>query len=255
MNRPPSYLTGNAKRLRSDSTEAEQRLWYHLRAKRLNGLKFKRQQPIGGYIVDFCCFEPPLVVEVDGGQHATDYLADRERSAFLRGRGFEVIRFWNSEVLSETEAVLERIVEKVQELSDSPLPDPLPEGEGTVSEGVASYGWPIEKNGLYLREKVQELSDSPLPDPLPEGEGTVSEGVTSYGWPIEKNGLYLREKVQELSDSPHPDPLPAREGTVEDGAATYRESPNLNPLSLRERATVRGNQMLPSISTDIPTHP
>ena len=124
-------LVDQAKRLRSRQTEAEQRLWYHLRAHRFMGLKFKRQKPLGHYIVDFICHECRLVVEVDGGQHTvqTDY--DHQRDAWLRERGYRVLRFWNHEVMQELDGVLERI--RLAALAPSP-PAPLPPaGEG--SEG------------------------------------------------------------------------------------------------------------------------
>lgn len=113
-------LLDRAKRLRSASTEAETRLWSHLRAHRLNGLKFKRQKPLGPYIVDFVCLECKLIVEVDGGQHAEAIGYDMRRDAWLETQGFRVLRFWNNEVLGETEAVLE----KIQEGALSPGPSP-----------------------------------------------------------------------------------------------------------------------------------
>jgi very-short-patch-repair endonuclease len=99
----------NAKTLRSNQTEAEARLWYHLRAHRFMGLKFKRQKPVGRYIADFVCCEQQLIVELDGGQHAEEVAYDRVRDAWLRGQGYTVLRFWNHEVMQQLEAVLERI--------------------------------------------------------------------------------------------------------------------------------------------------
>jgi len=98
-----------ARKLRRGQTEAEQRLWSRLRAHQLEGLKFRRQEPIGPYIVDFVCLERSLIIEVDGGQHAENADQDAERSAWLRAEGFEVIRFWNHDVLRETDAVVEAI--------------------------------------------------------------------------------------------------------------------------------------------------
>ena len=112
-------LLDRAKRQRSTPTEAEARLWYHLRAHRLGGYKFKRQKPLGPYIVDFVCMEHRLIVEVDGGQHAETLAYDVRRDDWLGARGFRVLRFWNNEVLGETEAVLERIL---QALSPGPSP-------------------------------------------------------------------------------------------------------------------------------------
>ncbi|MDH4874526.1 endonuclease domain-containing protein [Pseudomonas sp. BN515] len=116
-----------ARQLRAEQTDAEQRLWQHLRAKRLLGLKFRRQKPIGPYIVDFICQERMLVIEVDGGQHLESG-SDQARDAWLIRRGFRVLRFWNHEVLLETEAVLEAIRLAAEEaypgnpLSPSPSP-------------------------------------------------------------------------------------------------------------------------------------
>jgi len=109
----------NAKQLRSQQTDAELRLWYHLRAHRFFGLKFKRQKPIGGYIVDFVCMEQRLIVELDGGQHSETLAYDERRDAWLAGQGYRVLRFWNDDVLRDTEGVLEVIRGT---LSPSPSP-------------------------------------------------------------------------------------------------------------------------------------
>ncbi|WP_322031413.1 endonuclease domain-containing protein [Paraburkholderia sp. J76] len=114
-----------ARSLRKNMTEAEHLLWRHLRAHRLRGEKFRRQQPIGPYIVDFVHFGARVVIEADGGQHngnADDAVRDR----WLRGRGFTVLRFWNHEILIDVHAVLEVIL---MALSPSP-PAPLPSGRG-----------------------------------------------------------------------------------------------------------------------------
>ncbi len=110
-------LLNRAKSLRTHQTDAEQRIWRELRAHRFMGLKFKRQKPIGPYIVDFVCFEPRLVVELDGGQHVDQVAYDRKRDALLQAQGFAVLRFWNNQALGETEAVLEAIRLKVLTLT------------------------------------------------------------------------------------------------------------------------------------------
>jgi very-short-patch-repair endonuclease len=119
-------LLKNAKSLRSNQTDAEAKLWYHLRAYRFMGLKFKRQKPVGNYIVDFVCIEKKLIIELDGGQHAEKAEYDKARTKFLESEGYHVLRFWNHEVLNELEAVLEFIRLKVT-LSPTPLPQA---GEG-----------------------------------------------------------------------------------------------------------------------------
>ena len=105
-----------ARGLRRASTEAEKLLWQKLRARQLSGVKFRRQAPIGSYIVDFASFEHRLVVEIDGGQHNTPQgrQHDLERTAWLEAQGFRVLRFWNNQVLTNIEGVLERILEEIE---------------------------------------------------------------------------------------------------------------------------------------------
>jgi very-short-patch-repair endonuclease len=118
-------LTPRAKSLRKNQTEAEQALWRHVRSKGLSGLKFRRQQPIGVYIVDFVCLEKKLIIEVDGGQHANSE-EDRRRDAWLQSEGYAVLRFWNNEVLGNMEGVMEVIWRRC----GAPSPPPLPSREG-----------------------------------------------------------------------------------------------------------------------------
>ena len=108
-------------------TEAEALLWHHLRAHRLNGAKFKRQQALGPYVVDFVNFDARLIIEADGGQH-NESRHEAERDAWLAAQGFSVLRFWNNEMLWNIEGVLVRIVEALEVCSPSP-PAPLPQGE------------------------------------------------------------------------------------------------------------------------------
>jgi very-short-patch-repair endonuclease len=109
-----------AKNLRKRSTDAERYLWKHLRSKQIEGLKFRRQEPIGKYIVDFVCYEKAVIVEADGGQHSE--AVDSERDAWLRSQGFSVLRFWNHEVITNIEGVLEMILRKCTQKSPSPTP-------------------------------------------------------------------------------------------------------------------------------------
>lgn len=94
-----------AKELRNNPTEAERILWQHLRLRQFGGYKFRRQQPLGNYIVDFVCLGKRLVVEVDGGQHNSQHSYDEQRDAWLEQQGFRVLRFWNNEVLQNVEGV------------------------------------------------------------------------------------------------------------------------------------------------------
>lgn len=107
-----------AKQMRTAPTEAESRLWQRLRAGRLQGFKFKRQQPLGGYIVDFICFDRRLVVEVDGSQHIDQASRDAVRTAWLESRDFVVLRFWNDDVLRDTDDVLAAILRALESGGD-----------------------------------------------------------------------------------------------------------------------------------------
>jgi len=98
--------TRNARGLRREMTDAERSLWQHLRRRQIEGLKFRRQHPIGRYIADFVCVEVRLVIEVDGGQHGERQGYDKERTAWLAQRGYRVLRFWNHEVLTNAEGVM-----------------------------------------------------------------------------------------------------------------------------------------------------
>jgi very-short-patch-repair endonuclease len=111
-----------AKGMRHQPTNAETLIWTALRGARLQGFKFKRQQPIGAYIVDFVCFEHSLIIEIDGGQHGDEVSKDRERSNWLRRQGFRVLRFWNNEVMERKDDVLESIIRALREY---PSPQPL----------------------------------------------------------------------------------------------------------------------------------
>jgi very-short-patch-repair endonuclease len=102
--------TGFAKQLRRNQTDAERVLWFRLRNRRLQGLKFKRQAPIDRYIVDFCCFDARLIIELDGGQHATRAVEDMNRTRILEAMGYLVLRFWNNDVLQNLEGVLDEIL-------------------------------------------------------------------------------------------------------------------------------------------------
>ena len=124
--------TSTARNLRLAQTEAEKRLWYRIRNRQLDGCKFRRQAPIGRYIVDFACFERNLIIELDGGQHASPAPSDRTRSDWLVSQGFSILRFWNNDVMENMEGVLQRIIEALSRQASvacTPHPDPLPQGE------------------------------------------------------------------------------------------------------------------------------
>jgi len=122
----PSKTRSHARDLRQTSTDAEQKLWFHLRGGRPNGLKFRRQHPIPPYVVDFYCEAWKLVVELDGSQHGE--VVDHARTKFLESCGLMVLRCWDNDALQQTEAVLEAILSVAENRTLTPTP--LPTGEG-----------------------------------------------------------------------------------------------------------------------------
>lgn len=117
-----------ARELRKNMTEAERSLWRHLRLRQLGGHKFRRQQPMGRYIVDFVCLEKQLIIEVDGGHHSEQAAYDLERDTWLGKQGFIILRFWDNEVLKEIESVKERIMNALEKYSNTPHLNPPPQG-------------------------------------------------------------------------------------------------------------------------------
>jgi len=120
--RYPSVQKGRARKLRENQTDVESKLWSRLRDRQFNGVKFRRQHPIGAFVVDFCCVERGLVVELDGGQHAERSDVDERRTRVLERFGYRVLRFWDNEVISNLDGMLETISEALE----GPHPDPLP---------------------------------------------------------------------------------------------------------------------------------
>lgn len=120
-----------AKKLRKGQTDVERLLWSKLRNRQIEGVKFRRQEPINGYIVDFICYEKKLIIELDGGQHnkgqSKEY--DKLRTNTLNSNGFRVLRFWNNEIVNNTDGVLEYIRMEVVNYSTSSQPSPV-KGEG-----------------------------------------------------------------------------------------------------------------------------
>ena len=133
-------LKKRARDMRANPTDAERKLWYILRDKRLNALRWRRQQVIDDrYIVDFICFEHRLIVEADGSQHA-DNAADIERDAWLKDQGFSVLRFWNGDIFSNIEGVAETIIAATRnnaaQTCGDPTPNPIPQGERANEHGA-----------------------------------------------------------------------------------------------------------------------
>ncbi len=115
-----SHLTERARELRSNMTNAERHLWKHLRQRQIAGYRFRRQMPMGSYIVDFICLERRLIIEIDGSQHQEQQVYDARRDQWLAEQEFQVLRFWNNEVLNQTEGVLMRILEVLERTPPTP---------------------------------------------------------------------------------------------------------------------------------------
>ncbi len=131
-----TWTAQRARELRKTQTPYEEKLWRYLRGKRFSGFKFKRQEPIARYIVDFVCYEAKLIIELDGSQHLENKSHDENRDYWLKEQGFNVLRFWNHQLTKQTKNVLDEIWNALQSKTPSPQPSPI-KGEGAAlsSEG------------------------------------------------------------------------------------------------------------------------
>ena len=120
--------TRRSRELRNNATQAERRLWMHIRNRQLGGIRFNRQVPIGPFICDFVARTPKLIIELDGSQHAVRTVEDDRRTAFLASRGFLVLRFWNNDVLGNVDGVL-TVIEEALKHMPSPSPSRRAGGE------------------------------------------------------------------------------------------------------------------------------
>ena len=172
-----------ARTLRRNRTDAEGLLWHYLRNKQLDGYRFRRQQPIGPYIVDFACLSRKVLIELDGGQHAEQTSRDEKRDAFLRARGYRVLRFWNTEVFENCFGVLERVYEAVA--GDTPPQSPAPEGLATAtppqggSDRKGTTAWTVERARAYLDGMDPEVTAL-----FPDGFEDSPLGQIPKGWKV-----------------------------------------------------------------------
>jgi len=143
----------NARQLRSSMTDAEKLFWSRVRNRQFENLKFKRQQPVPPYIVDFFCEERRLVIEIDGGQHSKD--ADAKRDVFLSARGLTVLHYWNNDVLKNIESVLSDIKNHLSP-EKGPSPKPSPDGRGL--SGRIQIGKITGAHGIRGEVKVTSLA-------------------------------------------------------------------------------------------------
>ncbi|MBY7193410.1 DUF559 domain-containing protein [Escherichia ruysiae] len=117
-------IKSNARYLRRNLTPQERKLWRYLRSRRFGDFKFRRQHPVGSYILDFACCSARVVVELDGGLHDSTVAYDTRRTRWLESQSWTVLRFWNNEIDCNEEAVLEIILQELSRLSPSPQPSP-----------------------------------------------------------------------------------------------------------------------------------
>jgi ATP-dependent helicase HrpA len=161
----PESLRTHARELRKAATDAESLLWSLLRSNQLSGKKFRRQHPIGNYILDFYCHEAKLAIELDGGQHAdgAQHLHDEKRGAWLDEQGITDLRFWNNEVLENTEGVLQKVFD--WQSAHSLTPTPLPEGEGLKPAPILQVSgrtYPVEiRYRPPQKDEEGEMQDVP----------------------------------------------------------------------------------------------
>ncbi len=211
----------NAQTLRENRTDAEGLLWHYLRDKQLDGYKFRRQQPIGPYIVDFACMPQKLLIELDGGQHAEQHTYDQKRDAFLRAKGYTILRFWNNEVFENCFGVLENIYAALRitpplrgsrrtkgaspqvsrwgdgEPEEHPPPhQSSPVGSTSATPPQGGSNWTVERARAYLDSMDKEIAalfpdrfvDSEL-GPIPEGwEVKALDEIANF-----QNGLALQK--------------------------------------------------------------
>jgi very-short-patch-repair endonuclease len=164
---PPKKQRDRARRLRRNETDAEHRLWMRLRAGQFEGLKFRRQQPIGPFIADFCCLDRKLVLELDGGQHALKAEEDKRRDAFLMRQGYRVLRFWDHEVLQELDAVLERVAVALSALT--PTLSQWERENKPVSPGDRRSGSLSQEE--REKDSISEEKSPPVSSPRRRGRG------------------------------------------------------------------------------------
>ncbi len=173
-------IVATARKLRRSSTDVERKLWHRIRDKQVEGFRFRRQRPVGRFIVDFICLDARLIVELNGGQHAENVAHDKKRTAFLESLGYRVLRFWNSEVIENIEGVLERLREALLLTRlDPTLTLPLA-GEGTDLAGVE-----VVAANKIDRESAEAVAIAP--SPVKRGKAGMGVRTNKVATPTNKS--------------------------------------------------------------------
>ncbi len=203
----PEKTLNRAKSLRQNRTDAEGLLWHYLRNKQLDGHKFRRQQPVGPYIVDLACLPEKLLIELDGGQHADQETYDEQRDQFLQSQGYRVLRFWNNQVFDNCFAVLEQIY---QALNHSPPQHHSPlEGEShsAIADVVGDITPPLRgshnpQSGFGGGNNNQMAKTDIPPPALRRADALVSPTPPQGGsdWTVERARAYLDRMDPEIAD-------------------------------------------------------
>ena len=191
-------IKNNSRLLRKTMTDSERRLWQVLRLRQLDGHKFRRQFPVGRYIVDFTCPERKLIIELDGGQHPEQESYDNDRTKWLESQGYRVMRFWNNEVLTNLEGVKDSIYNAITATANPP-PPVLPHKGGGSSKGscapaVDSKGpSPLMGEGGSPRA-TRDGGDKVNGVPPPRSSPTRGEEVLKGPSPLVGEGLDAGDK-------------------------------------------------------------
>lgn len=194
-----------AKKLRNNPTLQEQILWKYLRKSNLLNLKFRRQQPIGNYIVDFVCCEKKIIIELDGGQHNSDekIIYDKTRNNFLLDKGYTVIRIWNNEIMNNIEGVIEHLINIINDPTRKSKISTLPQGEGIHKTNTIKIQCPAKINltlkitgkrsdGFHNIESIMQtisLYDYLTISAIPSEELTINLSGTSNEIPYNEKNL------------------------------------------------------------------
>ncbi len=202
----PEKTLNRAKSMRYNQTDAEGLLWHYLRNKQLDGYKFRRQQPVGPYIVDFACLPEKLLIELDGGQHAEQETYDEQRDQFLQSQGYRVLRFWNNEVFDNCFAVLEQIY---QTLNHSPPQHHSPlegESQSAIADVVGGNHSPLEGESNpqsgFGGGNNDQATNPDLPPPhqsSPDGSPSATPPQGGSDWTVERARAYLDQLDPEIA--------------------------------------------------------